>query len=1177
MFRRGKLCLSGKEYTTYELDLPGFRRLDICELDAEFQKEPQKVLYSEYTKRNTYRYGDPSLKDEMIKLEQKLRFAKLEEVIDSKWDDEGNFMEYSKSYRDDNFYMQHIRKDSESWTDIYKADGDSYIIQTVGRDYGAVREPLNVGNYTSSVINLENIAVKTAGSSPFIPLATLKKMHNLRHLDDKDYSYIHSVAEARKYLERCKEAAKEGKIVGYDIESTGLGMDQYGEDELVGAILSAYPGESRYFGFRHNNSYNLPIEFLEEFYDALIEIQEYLVAHNKKFDRKGATRIGKDLRVKHDSYLAAVLVNPVMKKGIHGLKHLEYERSHNKYLEFEDIFIDKSNINFADLPEDLIVAYACPDADNTRAVLLDQLAKLPKAEYKIYEIECELADLKSDQEYWGFRVDITELMKGQLICEKTLKMLLDAIRQITRRSDLNIDSPEVIADLLYTKMRCPVLMSTDSGRPSTSSKALEKLSKEKLDEPKDIIKHDIKNAAGATIIKASDLNAAKYPVVLFLVEYRKQLKLSTAFYNRIVRGAIDNTKVGVASCARYFSWVNQIVTSGRQSSPLHQLPKEIKKSILSDTPEHYLVDSDFSQIELRLMFSLAKEMALILKASDPSIDIHRAIQYVITHKEIWAISKEERSLGKSRNFGVIYLMSGRGLANNLYGAGATDDQVKICENAITEFYTALKRVKKFVAKNRQTVEKYGYMKTMLNRYKYFYEILDPEVSRERKARLIRQANNMPVQGTAADFMKIAENNIQNYIREKGWDKLVETSVGKYPLVRCMLSIHDETLVSAHRSIPVEEILEMIAECMELPVGNLFYRTPMKFSELSEDIEIVGIEKCDTDEAILQNTLAKNATHFNRQPFAPLFAASSVSDTWEEGHGGDFEFPRALRTRLLNSYHKTGKSVFDPWNKSYREVKFKDEEGNEVKTQKLVYDLKYQVLEKLNAFADESIDVYMEELIAKYGEDPSIVKDHVRHDVITHELIGRYSPSKEEEAEHGKYSHMELIEYATYKYFERRAGNVIDLSEHKAKKEEESINDVFTEIANLGESLVQVTPEGEYIYTEEYAEEEDNDIEVFDYDDEEKHIYDITSVKYNYCYEFGDKVLVDCMSIISQEDVNKVLALLFKNHKRDGFYPVYIAYANREINTGIRLEDVNTEEVTNFIQEIINSQEDEAVI
>lgn len=1179
MFRSGELTLGSEKYTVYVLDIPGFRRLDICLEGTEFHRDPARVLYSEYTRRNTYRYGDPALKDELIKLQQKLQFAKMETVNDSDWDEEGNFIEYSKSFRDDNFYIQYIKKDSEPYTDIYKADGDSYILQTVSRDYGAVREPLNTGNYVSSVIDIASKAVRaSATSSPYIPLETLKKMFNLRHLDSKDYAYIHSIEEARLYMRRCKKAASEGILVGHDIESSGLEMNHNGSDHLTGIVMSAYPDESRYFGFYQNNSYNLPMEYLDEMYDDMIEIQEMLVAHNKKFDRKGATRQNKDLRIGHDSYILAVLVNPVMQRGIHGLKHLEYERSHNKYLEFEDIFIDKSNINFADLPEDLIVAYACPDADNTRAVWLDQWKKLPKLERKIYDIERELADLKSDQEYWGFRVDIAELIKGQMTCEKTLEILKNAIQTLTRRSDVNIDSPDVIADLLYMKMKCPVLMTTDSGRPSTSSKALEKLSKYKLDTPKEILKVDIKNSAGKTIIKASDLNAARYPVILFLLEYRKQLKLSTAFYNRIVRGSISNVDGNLETCARYFSWINQIVTSGRQSSPLHQLPKDIKRVILADTPEHYLLDSDFSQIELRLIFSLAKELALILKASDPGIDIHRAIQYIIVHIPIWKISKEERSLGKSRNFGVIYMMSGRGLANNLYGAGATDDQVEICEKAITEFYAAFKRIRKFVNKNREKVEKDGYMTTMLHRYKYFYEILDPEVSRERKAKLIRQANNLPVQGTAADFMKIAENNIQNYIRDKGWHKLVDTTVGKYPLVRCMLSIHDEPMVSVHRSIPVEEALEMIAVCMELPVGNIFFRSPMSFEELADDIEVVGIEECITDEAILNNTLAKNVTHFNRQPFAPLFAASSISDNWEEGHGGNYEFQRGLRTRLLNNYHKTNKSVFDPWRKSYKDIEVKDADGNVTKTRELVYDLKYQVLEAINEYADESIDSYMEELITKYGDDPNIVKDHVRHDVITHDLIGRYSPTKEEENEHGKYSHMELIEYATHKYFERRSGKVIDLEAHRNNEDRDddiSAKEMFAEIADLGDELVQVTPEGDYIYTESLSEE-DTDSDVFDYNDEESHIYNITSVKMNYCYEFGDIVFVDCTSILNREDVDKVLAYLYKSHDKNGFYPVHIGYAGKDMDTGIRMESVDTDAVTKFIQDIIDSQADAAV-
>lgn len=1180
MFKSGLLEYEGQKYRVFVVDEKNIYRMDICEEDARFQVDSQKILYSEYRRRKSYHYGDKKYKEYINDIKSKLSQAKMETEYSSEWkeletkdsktiDGELAFFMYTRRKRDDTFYMENVEVDGELFKETYVDQDNLFYLTTIYKTTPIDAVPLNAALYTDVASEmLFNRATRSVDASPYVPLYELEKRFDLRHLREADYKCIHSEAEGDAYLERCIQASKEGVLVGYDIETTGLEMDLYGEDELVGVILSAYPGESRYFPFRHNKFANLPMEYLDKLYDILISIQTLVVAHNGKFDRKGATRRGKDLRVGHDSYILSVLVNPVLEKGAHGLKQLVEAITGKKYLEFEDIFIDKSNINFADLPEDLVVAYACPDADNTRTVWIDQWKKLPKAERGIYRIECELASLKSDQEYWGFRVDYKDLVEGQKKCKETLTMLEDAIHQITKKSDLNISSPDSLSYLLYNEMRCPVLLRTKNDKPSTSSKALEKLSTLKLDKPKNVETYDIKDAFGAVIIKANQLREARYPLCLLLVEYRKYLKLDTAFYGRISRGSVDNGEV--KGCPRYFSWINQIVSSGRQSSPLHQLPPVIKKDILSDTPEHYSVDSDFSQIELRLVFSLAEEISLILKASNPNIDIHRAIQNIISHTPIWAISKEQRKKGKSRNFGVVYGISGVGLANNQFGAGASKDQIEESTKSIHEFYQAFKRVDRYIRKNRANIEKYGYVHTMFYRFKYFYEIFNKEISQQRKNSLLRQGNNMPVQGTAADIMKMAENNIQEYIRNKGWDKLVDTSVGKYPLVRCMLSIHDEPLVSAHRSIPVEEILKMIRECMEIPIGNIFKRKKIRLSPMSKDCEVVGLHEQETDMEEYHRVVAMNKVHDNKQPFAPLFAASSISDTWEEGHSGNYELQRELCTRLLNDYERTHKSAFDPWAKKVIDVK--DDNGNVIGTEQ-VYSLKYQIKDAINSFLDESINGYMEGLISKYGEEPKIVAEHVRDDVLTHDLIERYSPSKDEVKEHGKYSHMELISYATAKYISLRNSDskTEDLHEIAVDKDND-VKEAMSQFINLGEELVEVAPDGTYIYD---GSESVEDMEVDDYEVYEE-VPKYKKHQRHYCFLLFETLLIDVDTFPNKDLINELLKYLWTLKDDKGFYEVHLKYAGQQLNTKIRLETVSIDTIEDKIREILGVSKEEDV-
>ena len=153
---------------------------------------------------------------------------------------------------------------------------------------------------------------------------------------------------------------------------------------------------------------------------------------------------------------------------------------------------------------------------------------------------------------------------------------------------------------------------------------------------------------------------------------------------------------------------------------------------------------------------LAGEKDLIEMCTDPENDVHRVCASLITGKEMWEITPEERSIKKRVNFGVVYLISGYGLAGQLKGPGYTKEDVEFCQEQLDAFYKRFKRIDLYLKKNAIKVKTNGYMKTYFNRIKYFKEIFDPDITNKKRASIIRQSNNMPVQGTAADVMKIAE-------------------------------------------------------------------------------------------------------------------------------------------------------------------------------------------------------------------------------------------------------------------------------------------------------------------------------------------------------------------------------------------------------------------------------------
>ena len=1165
MFKKGALILSEKEkYVIYEVEAPRFYRLDICKAGAPFHTKPEDVVYSEYRKKKTYVFGDVTIKQRMLELKEKLQSMPLPDDTETGWVD-GHYQSVTTHGTEEDAKYIVTQLDGVFFSEQYQyLDNVLFLGQASGMSTMTLI-PINSTEYKANDLVIKGITV-TEAPSPYRTLSELRSMHNIRHLDDKDYGYIHSVEEAREYIAKIYEAKRRAQkimaetgdvtkvtLIGVDTETTGLDFTLYGKDELVGIIISTEENEARYFGFRHKQSYNLPLEFLDELMVALIECQEFEVAHNKKFEHKVFFKYGYDLCIKHDSMLASFLLNPRIARGVHALKTLEYERSGNKYLEFEDIFLDPKNINFAYLPEDLIVAYACPDADNTRRVWKWKFGGLPNYEHKIYEVECELADIKSEQEYWGFRINMDDLIDGKENCQYTIDLLEKLIHRLTNQNDLKITSNDVLSDLLYNKMRCPVLMETKSKKPSTSSKALDKLSHMKLKEPGTAVKSNILDKHDKIVIKASELNEAKYPVVSLLSAHRKFVKLKTAFYNRIENGSIGE-RGEHQSCSRYYSWINQNgAETGRQSSPLHQFPVQIKGDILADSEEHQLVDTDFAQVELRLIFSLAGETELIEMAKDINVDIHRAIGSIISGKPVWAIDAYERKIGKSRNFGVIYMISAQGLAVQMFGAGANKEEIAICEKSIAEFYAAFKRIGKYVRDNRTKVLKEGKMITRFGRVRYFDQLSDPDLPKDKRESLIRQANNLPVQGTAADIMKMCENNIQRYIKNKGWDKLVDTPQGKYPLVRLMLSAHDEALVSAHISIPLEEILEMKKVCMELPIGNIMKLVKQKLKLAKRHAKKVRKARDEKERQLVID--CKEKSHILTDQFAPLYVASSITDNWEEGHSGDYEVPRGLRDRLIDNYYKTGKSAF-----SY------------------TLGRKQELMDAINSYRDEELVGYMEGLIAKVGLNAEAIAKEVVHPSLTHDLIGRFPQSKEHEKVNGKLSHVDHILYSVNDYLKSRGedgvGKVAATIPNRVseKKESETTADALAQITELTETLYDIDPQGNPIYDSE--DEGDEDVETggfLTYEDELDFIASFEKVSGDkvYVWEFVDaeEIAIDITTlnpVQSQEIINHIWNT-YQDPK--GYFSIKLITTSGIIDSTMRCEKMDYTDITKMIQQL----------
>lgn len=1142
MLKSGLFATPNNTYVVYEIIESGFYRIDFLRSNGSFQVDIDAVCYSQVKKKNVFTYGDSKIYDEYLRVKETIESAKMSETKTAGWED-GVYVVKKHSENTKLGFVMDSTLHNSVLNDMVLS-GNGYTIQSFVVDpvYGVKLDPLNFNEYQS--VQLSKDTIQTVEGGLFYTADVLKRRYDLRHIDEKDFVVATDIMTAAKRLEDFDNDPY--PLRGFDTETTGTDICMYGDDKMVGIILGSNPNTATYFPFRHKGDFNLPMSFLKDIMRIVLKHQDKCVAHNKKFDRQVMLKEGYDLHIKWDTLPISIILNPILGKGIHGEKYLIEQLNGKHFLELDEIFVNSKDIDFSVLPIEIIRLYACPDGTNVLDLAEDMFKKLPKYQRRLAELECDLADVKADMEYYGIRVDTKKFEKQYRNCNYIIDMLLKAFRTLTHE-DGNINSPQVLTNLMYNRMHCKVLMRTKTGQASTSMAAIKKLANIRAKEPKNITE-DLVDLQGKVIIKAKDLANSAYPALVILSKYKEYNKLKTAFYSRFER----TMKTG-----RIFFWVNQNgAATGRQSSPMHQLPPELKEVILSDADDRDFWGPDFSQVELRMIAYLADETELKELASDPDNDIHRVIGSLISNKPMWAITPEERSIGKRRNFGVVYLISKFGLAQQLFGPGYTAENVEFAGKQLDEFYHRFKRIDRYIKHNAALVQKQGYMETAwYHRRRLFTEIFDPDIEPARKASILRMANNVPVQGTAADYLKLAEVQMDKWIRVKGWNELKDG----FPRVRMMLSIHDEIIISADNTIPYEEIIEMITKCMETPVDDA----------------------------------------------PPFFVQPARMDNWE-GHSDDAcAMPIRYRDKVIEDYNRTGVSVFK---QSYFKLKLTEDAIRDIENSQdsisetvmrnlakatLVFDngnyttefteehvkdalrkfvesgfTMYRIdnyIENLDAFRQSQLQDYMSGLIKQYGMDYKAVGEHVRHPSLTFALLDNYKKRIPKDMEH-----VDRITEAAKCYIEDlQNGVIVGKEQFIADLDEKSPvptdKDKFTEQL---EPLVEFDHEGNVLY--EDSSEEDESIYNSFYDESPDDIIDICNNKPEYVWELADTITFDVQDL-KASDVDLVLSYIFNNQQQSGFYRVNLIYNGKLIDTHMRVEQINMEEANNVVISLLRKE------
>ncbi|MFA5334667.1 MAG: DNA polymerase I, partial [Candidatus Omnitrophota bacterium] len=455
-----------------------------------------------------------------------------------------------------------------------------------------------------------------------------------------------------------------------------------------------------------------------------------------------------------DTMVASYILNP--SKLNHNLEDITLEYLDLRKTPIKDLIGEgKKRITMREVEVDKVRDYCCQDSDATFRLknVLDAQLTDKNLSKLFHEVEMPLLDCLTDMEFSGVAIDTEYLGKMSKDMEKQLEKITADIYEAAG-AQFNINSPKQLAEILFVKLELPPVKKTKTGQ-STDVDVLEILS-------------------------------AAHPLPALLLKYREIQKLKSTYVDALPE--LVNPKTG-----RVHTSFNQTVTAtGRLSSsdpnfqniPVKtEMGRKIRKAFIAGRKGWSILTADYSQIELRILahFSGDKEL---LKAFEGDRDVHAHTASLIFGVKEGDVTPEMRSIAKTVNFGIIYGMSPFGLSKEL------KIEISKAKEFIDAYFEKYGRVKVFLEDLVEEARQNGYVTTILSRRRYTPEISSKNNSVRQFAE--RAAINAPIQGSAADLIKIAMINIHNVIREK---KLKS---------RMILQVHDELIFE----VPPEEVAEM---------------------------------------------------------------------------------------------------------------------------------------------------------------------------------------------------------------------------------------------------------------------------------------------------------------------------------------------------------------------------------
>ena len=585
---------------------------------------------------------------------------------------------------------------------------------------------------------------------------------NKENLDDS--KSIYQIIESFEELKLLVEKMMEQEIVAFDTETEGLNAL---ETNIVGISFSWRKGVGYYLPIKNNKSvYEKSFEILKPFFESTKIIK---VGHNIKFDiqvlLKYNVKVSSPI---YDTMVAHYLINPDMRHNLDTLSE--------SYLNYSPISIEsligkkgKNQISMRDVSIDKIKNYAGEDADITLRLkgIFDKEIEVNNLSKIFYDIEIPMINVLSEMEAEGIKIDTSYLKKLDKEFEDDLEKLK---KEIFKKcgEEFNLNSPKQLGEILFDKLK---LVSkpkkTKTGQYSTSEEVLSSL-------------------------------ANDHRIIENILEWRSLDKLQNTYVKSLPNEVSNLTN-------RVHSSFNQTVTAtGRLSSNnpnLQNIPirtdngQKIRKAFIPRNDDYIIMAADYSQIELRVIASISNEENMI-DAFVNNQDIHTMTASKIYNVDPENVSREQRGNAKTVNFGIIYGVSAFGLSQQ------TDLNRSESKQMIDNYFLNYPGLKKYMSDQIDFARNNGYVETIMGRRRYLQNINSQNNMLRSGAE--RNAINAPIQGSAADIIKIAMININSEFKKQSLKS------------KMLLQVHDELVFDVHNS-EKDRIQDIVKTTMESAV------------------------------------------------------------------------------------------------------------------------------------------------------------------------------------------------------------------------------------------------------------------------------------------------------------------------------------------------------------------------